>query len=218
MINKKYNVILFDLDGTLTDSKLGITKSVKYALNYFGIAEPCLNNLEKFIGPPLRDSFMEFYGFNEDDARKAIEKYREYYSVKGILENAVYPYIPEFLNNLHTAGKILMVATSKPTVFAEKVLSNLDLLKYFSKVTGSNLDGSRIEKHEIIEFALKESDIKIDDGIIMVGDRKHDVVGANKAGIDSIGVLYGYGSLEELEIHKPTYIASTVSDVERILL
>nr|WP_152966184.1 HAD family hydrolase [Pseudobacteroides cellulosolvens] len=217
-MNKNYNVVLFDLDGTLTDSKVGITKSVKYALNYFGIAEPCLNNLEKFIGPSLRDSFMEFYGFNEEDARKAIEKYREYYSVKGILENTVYPYIPELLNNLHTAGKTLMVATSKPTVFAEKVLSNLDLLKYFSRITGSNLDGSRIEKHEVIEFVLRESNMPIDDSIVMIGDRKHDIVGANKAGIDSIGVLYGYGSLEELEMHKPTYIANTVSDIECILL
>lgn len=218
MNNKKYDFVLFDLDGTLTDSKTGITKSVQYALNYFGIFESCLNNLEKFIGPPLKDSFMEFYGFEERVAKKAIDKYREYYSVKGIYENTVYPFIPELLDKLHTIGKTLLVATSKPTVFAEKVLHNSGLTKYFLRVTGSNLDGSRIEKHEIIEFILKENNILINDSIVMIGDRKHDIIGANKAGVDSVGVLYGYGSIEELERYNPTYIAGSVTELEYILL
>ncbi len=218
MVTKKYDVVLFDLDGTLTDSKLGITKSVQYSLNSFGIIETCLDSLEKFIGPPLKDSFMNFYDFAEDTAVRAVEKYREYYSVKGIFENTVYPFIPELLEKLCLQGKTLIVATSKPTVFADKILSHFDILKYFSKVVGSNLDGSRIKKCDIITCILKENEIPINDCVVMIGDRKHDIIGANEAGIDSIGVLYGYGSLEELENESPTHIVDSVLDLERILL
>ncbi|HEY9063175.1 MAG TPA: HAD hydrolase-like protein [Pseudobacteroides sp.] len=130
----------------------------------------------------------------------------------------MYPFIPELLEKLHTIGKTLLVATSKPTVFAEKVVHNSGLIKYFANVAGSNLDGGRIKKHEIIEFILKENNILINDSIVMVGDRKHDIIGANKAGVDSVGVLYGYGSIEELERYNPTYTAESVSELEYILL
>lgn len=218
VLSKKYDVILFDLDGTLTDPKLGITRSVQYSLASFGIIEPCLDNLDKFIGPPLKDSFKEFYGFDDCKADEAIIKYREYFSVKGMYENSVYPLIPKLLDTLSVQGRTLVVATSKPTVFSEKILEHFELAKYFSLVVGSNLDGSRVKKGEVIHCALEKMGLTDFDRIVMIGDRKHDIIGAKEVGIDSIGVLYGYGSLEEFEAEQPTYIANLVSDLELLLL
>jgi phosphoglycolate phosphatase len=215
---KGYDVILFDLDGTLTDPKLGITKSVQYSLMSFAINEPCLDKLVSFIGPPLMDSFQEYYGFDNCKAEEAVEKYREYFSVKGLYENAVYPFIPELLDSLRMIGKTLLVATSKPTVYAEKILDHFELRKYFSLVVGSNLDGSRVKKNEVIAYALEKMDLKEYCNVVMVGDRKHDIIGAKEAGIDSIGVLYGYGSVEEFEYEKPTYIVDTVLNLQKLLL
>jgi phosphoglycolate phosphatase len=141
LIAKKYGRVLFDLDGTLTDPKIGITRSVQYALSSFGINEPSLDNLINFIGPPLKDSFKEFYGFDDCKADAAIIKYREYFSKQGLYENAVYPYIPELLDTLLERGKDLIVATSKPTIFAEEILAHFGLLQKFSFVAGSTLDG-----------------------------------------------------------------------------
>jgi phosphoglycolate phosphatase len=215
---KAYDVILFDLDGTLTDPKLGITKSVQYSLATFGINEPCLDKLVNFIGPPLMESFQEYYGFDICKADEAVKKYREYFSVKGLYENAVYPFIPELLDSLKMIGKTLVVATSKPTIFAEKILDYFWLKKYFSLIVGSNLDGSRVKKYEVIAHALKIMGSKVYQNVVMVGDRKHDIIGAKEAGIDSIGVLYGYGSVEELEFEKPTCIADTVLNLHKLLL
>jgi phosphoglycolate phosphatase len=218
VLSKKYDVILFDLDGTLTDPKLGITQSVQYSLASFGINEPCLDNLDKFIGPPLKDSFKEFYGFDDYKADEAIIKYREYFSVKGMYENIVYPLIPKLLDALSVQGRTLVVATSKPTVFAEKILEHFELAKYFSLVVGSNLDGSRVKKGEVIQCALEEMGLKDYDKIVMIGDRKHDIIGAKEVEIDSIGVMYGYGSREEFEAADATYIVDSVSDLEQLLL
>jgi phosphoglycolate phosphatase len=218
VLSKKYDVILFDLDGTLTDPKLGITQSVQYSLASFGINEPCLDNLDKFIGPPLKDSFKEFYGFDDCKVDEAIIKYREYFSIKGIYENKVYPLIPKLLDVLSAQGRTLVVATSKPTVFAEKILEHFELAKYFSLVVGSNLDGSRVKKGEVIQCALEEMGLKDYDKIVMIGDRKHDIIGAKEVGIDSIGVMYGYGSREEFEAADATYIVDSVSDLEQLLL
>lgn len=209
----KQEFILFDLDGTLTDPKLGITKSVQYALKHFGIFEENLDNLIKFIGPPLKDSFQEYYGFNDKNALIAIEKYREYFKLKGMYENSVYPMIPELLEELCHSGRKLAVATSKPTVFAVEILKHFGLDKYFKLIAGSNLDGSRVNKCEVISFALNELKIEDLNQVVMVGDREYDVTGAKKVGIASIGVLYGYGSMNEIVKANPTYIADSVNNL-----
>lgn len=212
---KKY--ILFDLDGTITDPKLGITKSVYYALNKFKITTTNLDELCKFIGPPLKESFMEFYNFCEEDANQAVLYYRDYFSSKGIYENFVYDKIEDLLVSLKNENKTLIIATSKPTVFAEKILKYFELIKYFDYVFGSNLDGTRTKKSEVIECALKEANIKDYKEAIMIGDRKHDINGAKANSIDSIGVLYGYGNFEELSTSGATYIADDISQLKKIL-
>ena len=212
-----YNTILFDLDGTLTDPKVGITKSVQYALRKLGIYEEDLESLTRFIGPPLRDSFREYYLLDEPRIQKAIEYYREYYSPYGIYENELYPEIPILLDKLKTAGKYLMVATSKPTVFAEKILRHFDIDQYFDKVIGSNLDETRTTKGEVIEYILANLDNQKKKQVVMIGDRKHDIIGAKMNHIDSIGVTYGYGSLEELQKEKPTNIIDNVNGLIRLL-
>ncbi len=213
-----YDVILFDLDGTLTDPKEGITKAVQYALASFGIDETDLNSLIKFIGPPLKDSFREYYGFNDDAAAVAIKKYREYFAEKGLFENKLYPAIAELLAELSERGKTLFVATSKPTVYAEKILNHFQILKYFKSVVGSNLDGSRVVKSEVIEYVLNKVKMSSDKRIVMVGDRKYDIIGAKEEGIDSIGVLYGYGSSEELKKAMPTYLVDSIKTLRDILV
>lgn len=214
----KYNVILFDLDGTLTDPKIGITKSVQYALVKFGIEEPDLDKLIPFIGPPLVESFQEFYSLNQEQAQAAVRYYREYFAETGMYENAVYPGIKELLGELKSAGKELIVATSKPTVFSEQIIEHFGLTQFFKAIVGSNLDGSRIHKDEVIAFALKDLTGTIYDSVIMVGDRKHDIIGAQKNGIASIGVTYGYGTQEELTQAKPVYLAATVEELGELLL
>ena len=146
--------LLFDLDGTLTDPKVGITTCVQYALKEFGIEEPDLDKLEPFIGPPLKDSFKEFYGFSDEDAQKAVEKYRERFSEIGLFENDVYDGIPQMLRLLQSRGMYLAVASSKPTVFVEQILEHFDLRRYFKVVVGSDLDGSRVNKDEVVLEAL----------------------------------------------------------------
>ena len=215
---RNYDIILFDLDGTLTDPKLGIVNSIQYSLNYFGINEDETESLVKFIGPPLKESFMEYYGFDEGKAVLAIEKYREYFSSKGIFENVVYPTIPKLLEELASSGKKLLVATSKPTQFAQRILDFFNLNRYFHFTSGSNLDGSRTRKSEVIEFALTECRWGANKNVVMVGDRKHDIIGAKELGIDSIGVLYGYGSRHELEEENPTHIVDNVADLRKVLL
>lgn len=214
----KYEVVLFDLDGTLTDSKPGITKSVQYALDKMGIIENDLNKLAYFVGPPLKESFIKGYGFDEEEATRAVTFYREYYAEKGMLDNSVYDGIEDLLKNLKTCGKKLSVATSKPTVYSVSILEHFGLYQYFNMVVGSNLDGSRTVKAEVVETALLEYKAFDKGSIVMVGDKMHDIVGARKNGIDCIAVGYGYGSDEELEEHKPTYKVDTVKELEKLLL
>lgn len=216
-MGKDYDYILFDLDGTLTDPKPGITKSVQYALKHFEIYENDLDELQKFIGPPLQDSFRVFYDFNEDEVKKAVEKYREYFAEAGIYDNRVFPGIPELLKNLTKQGKKLILATSKPTFFAAKILKHFEIDDYFAYISGSNLDGSRTKKIEIINHTIDEFDMDNLEKIVMIGDRKYDIIGARQVGIDSIGVLYGYGSYKEISQEHPTFIAHTVSEVGEIL-
>ena len=214
---KKYQYFLFDLDGTLTEPKVGITKSVAYALAYYGIHVEDLDSLCPFIGPPLKESFMKYYGFDDAKAEEAVEKYREYFRPHGVYENEVYAGAPEMLKELHTMGKTLVLATSKPTVFANIILEHFGLAPYFSVVVGSELDGTRVNKEEVIACALKEAGITDKSLAVMIGDRKHDMLGAKKNGLDAIGVLYGHGSYEELEAHGADVIVETVEELANAL-
>ncbi|MFT8313485.1 MAG: HAD family hydrolase [Clostridium sp.] len=217
-MKKNYNTILFDLDGTLTDPKLGITKSIQYSLKHFGIFENNLDDLKKFIGPPLRDSFKEYYNFSDNDANSAVEKYREYFSDKGIFENKLYTGIVELLNKLYSEEKNLIIATSKPTVFAKRILKHFHIDEYFKFIAGSNLDGTQSKKSEVISYALNQGNYCDKNKIIMVGDRKYDIAGAKETKINSIGVLYGYGSYEELKKERPEYIAKNIDELSKILV
>ncbi len=213
-----YSYILFDLDGTLTDPAEGITNSVAYALNKFGISVSDKKELYKFIGPPLKDSFIEYYGFSEADALTAIEYYREYFKPKGMFENEVYSGVPELLNTLKQNGKKVILATSKPEVFSTEILKHFDLYKYFDFVSGATLDGTRSKKADIIAYALSEMGITEKEKCLMVGDRAQDIKGAIANGIDSLGVLFGYGDRAEHVCANATYIAESVSDILKFVM
>jgi len=215
VINKKY--ILFDLDGTITDPKVGITRSVQFSLQSFGINVEDADTLVPFIGPPLRDSYKLIYGFNDEEAEKAVEKYREYFSETGIYENTLYEGMDTLLKTLLDMDKQLIIATSKPTVYAEKILKYFEISQYFSFISGSELDGRRSKKGEIIKYAFDNMGINSIKKAIMIGDRKHDIIGAKEMGIESIGVLYGYGDLQEITNAKATYIAKSVEDLNKLL-
>lgn len=214
----KYKVILFDLDGTLSDPKVGITKSVQYALQEMNIIEPDIDKLDCFIGPPIQVSFPEYYNFDEVQTLKAIDLYREIYKEKGMFENELYSDIPLLLESLKEQGLTLVVATSKLTIFAEQILKYFNIDQYFQLIVGSNLDGTRISKTEIIQYILKKYKEHNLSNFIMIGDRKYDIIGANNTKIDSIGVTYGYGSYEELSQSNPTYIAQNVNQLKDILM
>ncbi|WP_407269808.1 HAD family hydrolase [Radiobacillus sp. PE A8.2] len=209
---EKYKIILFDLDGTLTDPKEGITKSVQFALKRIGIDEPVLDNLDRFIGPPLQDSFADFYDLDNTQTNEAIAFYRERFVENGMFENKLYTGISLLLEQLKQQYT-LVVATSKPTVFAEQILSFFQIDNYFEIVVGSNLDGTRNSKAEIIQYIPDiYKDFKQDE-FVMIGDRKHDIIGAVKNGIDSVGVTYGYGSAEELIDAGATYVFGDVDQL-----
>lgn len=211
---KKY--ILFDLDGTLTDPKEGITKSFQYALKQMGIDEPDLDSLEKVIGPPIWDNFMLFYGMDRSQADKAVQFYRERFSAVGKFENIPYPGIHALLKRLKDQGKILYVATSKPTVYAKEIVDHFGLGDFFTEVVGSELDGRRVNKKEIIQYILDKHRGEARSAFLMVGDREHDILGAKQCGIDSCGVLYGYGSFDELREQGATFIVEEVEEIEDV--
>lgn len=214
----EFKYILFDLDGTLTDPKVGITKSVAYALKSFGIEVEDLDSLCKFIGPPLKESFMKYYGMSSEDGDKAVETYREYFRPYAVYENEVYDGIPEMLVNLQAKGKHLILASSKPTVFVETILEHFDLRQYFEVVVGSELDGTRVAKGAVIQYALQQADVTDKSQVVMVGDREHDVIGAKENGVASIGVIYGYGSRKEHEVCGADVIVESVSELAHVLL
>ncbi len=196
---KEKQFILMDLDGTLTDPFEGLAGAVQYARKRFGMAEEQdLSRLEAFIGPPLVDSFREIYGFSEEQALLAAGFHREYFSERGWMENKVYPGIPEFLEAQRLAGRRLFVATSKPEPFAVKILEYFGLASYFDIIAGASLDRKRSKKTDVIRWLLSRAVISPLDRAIMIGDRKYDVLGAREVGIETIGVLYGYGSRQEL--------------------
>lgn len=213
--------LLFDLDGTLTDPKVGICTCVQYALKAFGIEEPDIDKLKPFIGPPLKDSFMQFYDMSSEQVEAAVEKYRERFRDVGIFENKVYDGVPGMLEALQAKGMSLAVASSKPEVFVERILDHFGIRKYFKAVVGSELDGRRSGKDEVVEEALRRlfGDKPIEkDRIYMIGDRKFDAEGARAHGIESVGVTYGYGNMEELKEAKADYIVQSVEELQRFLL
>ncbi len=213
-----FDYLFFDLDGTLTDPALGITNSFKYALKSFGIEIPSYEKLCSFIGPPLIDTFKTQFDFDEAKAQEGVKKYREYFAKTGLLENSVYKGIPELLENLKAAGKTLVVATSKPEEYSVKIIEHFGLSKYFENVCGSNIDETRSKKDEVISYAIERNHIADKSKILMIGDRKHDILGAKKVGLKSCGVLFGYGSRQELETAGANFIADNIPQLKEICL
>lgn len=212
-----YDYILFDLDGTLTDSADGVINSVLYALKKKGIEEHDRNKLYAFVGPPLTDSFMKHYGMSEEEAREMIFVYREYYEPKGWTENRVYEGIPEVLKKLRAQGKHLLVATAKPEHFAKRILEYFDLAQYFDLVRGASMDEKLNRKEQVIACVIEDIGAEHAKEMVMVGDREHDVVGASLNGLPCVGVLYGYGSREELEAAGASAICPTVKELPEYL-
>lgn len=205
-----YKAVLFDLDGTLTESGEGITKSVQYALEKLGKPEPDLEKLKVFVGPPLMEQFMKYADIDEATARLAVTYYRERYSSIGIYENRVYQGIREMLQALSQKGYVLAVASSKPEYFVQKVLDYFDLTGFFQEIVGSEMNGGRTRKADVIEETLKR--LQLDqhrEQAIMVGDKEHDVLGAKEAGISCVAVSYGYGTMEELVHAEPLQIVNS---------
>lgn len=216
MGNALKEYLLFDLDGTLTDPKVGICTCVQYALKAFGIDEPDIDKLEPFIGPPLKDSFMQFYRMEEAQAEAAVAKYRERFQDVGLFENEIYDGVPQMLKDLSEKGLHLAVASSKPTVFVERILEHFGIRQYFQVVVGSELDGRRVNKDEVVDEALHQlfgSHPVQKDKVYMIGDRKFDMEGARALGVESVGVTYGYGGMEELKEAKADYIVQSVEEL-----
>ena len=212
--------LLFDLDGTLTESGTGIIKGVQYALRSVGIEETDEEKLKLFVGPPLEESFETHYGFTGADAENMIKKYREYYHVTGVYENAPYEGVTEMLAVLQQKGFFLAVASSKPQDMVDIVLKHFDLEQFFEVRVGSSPERELISKTDVIEAVLEEigkttgkakESVRTD--AIMIGDRKYDILGAHEAGLPCIGVLYGYGTKEELTEFCADYLAETPADI-----
>ena len=211
-----FDYLFFDLDGTLTDPAQGITNSFIHALKYFGIEIPSYETLCTFIGPPLPETFKTQFGFDEQKVAEGVKIYREYFATKGLLENSVYPGIPELLAGLKAAGKKLVVATSKPEEYSVRIIEYFGLAQYFENVCGSLMDESRSKKDEVIAYAIERNHISDKSKILMIGDRKHDILGAKKIGLKSCGVLFGYGSRKELEEAGADFISENVSRLDKI--
>jgi len=208
--------LLFDLDGTVTDPKEGIVNSVVYSLEALGAAVPDREGLTVFIGPPLRESYKKYFCFADETAERAVEKYREYYSERGMYENYLYEGMEALLKRQREMGRTLVLATSKATVYARRILEHFGIDGHFSFVAGCELDGRRSKKGEVIAYALAE--VGIAPGrALMIGDREHDIIGARLAGVESIGVLYGYGSREELTSAGAARLVGSVAELGRIL-
>ncbi|WP_144940192.1 HAD family hydrolase [Pseudomonas alabamensis] len=211
------HTILFDLDGTLTDPRLGITRSIQHALARLGIDEPDLTRLEPFIGPPLLQAFMQFYGFDEAKAWDAVNHYRERFRVTGLYENQVFEGIPALLSTLAEQGRTLYIATSKPWEFAREIARHFAFDRHFKMIYGSELDGTRTNKVELIRHLLDEE--RLDPAqTLMIGDRKHDLIGARSNGLQSVAVGYGFGSREELLAESPDFHFETLAQLHAAFL
>ena len=213
---KKYKSLLFDLDGTITDSSEGIINSIIYALEKMDVEIGDKRILKKFVGPPLMDSFKKYYGFTQGQAEKGLELFREYFAVKGIFENRLFEGMDKLLNDLYAQGYDMLLATSKPVHFAYQVLEYFNIKKYFSYVSACPIDESTTSKVDIMRIALEHTVTKSKSEILMIGDTWFDINGAVKCGIDSIGVLYGTDG--EAELKNATYLAKNVDEIRNILL
>ena len=218
---KNYHTVAFDLDGTLTDPKRGLTSAFAYGLKKIGIEIKDKESLKKFIGPPLRESFRDEYGLSEEAADDALMLFREFFGVYGWWDNELYDGIHDLLSSLKSAGKKIVLATSKPEVYSSKILKLFGLTEYFDFCEGASFDSSREKKCDVLDYALANAGVRTaaeKAGAVLVGDTRFDIEGARICGVDSIGVTYGYGSAEELAAEGATYIAKTVGEVKRILL
>lgn len=213
----RYEYLLFDLDGTITDNSEGVYKSFEYALNHYGITVENLNDLSSVIGPPLKNSFMELYAFSEEKADDAVAKYRERYSVTGLFEGYIYPGIEKLFKDLSARGYKIVLATSKPEVFARRILKHFELEKYFHFIGGAEIGGKISEKEDVIEHILQSLNITDVSSCLMIGDRKFDLIGANHFNMDAMGVLYGFGDVKELSAYPNVGLAKTVEDIGRML-
>lgn len=216
-----YQYLMFDLDGTLTDPREGITKSVQYALRHMGIEEPDLTRLEPFIGPPLLESFTEYYDFSMEQAREAVEYYREYFSETGVFQNRLLDGVPELLSALKSQGKVIATASSKPEPFVRLILEHFQVDSYFDYICGGSMDESRINKEDVIEELLCNR-MRLPreewDRVLMIGDRRHDVEGAAKFGIPCLGLSMGFAAEGELERAGAVAIAADMKEIERFIL
>lgn len=212
-----YQSILFDLDGTLTDSKEGILNTLVYTLNQFGINETDEATLLSFIGPPLRESFITYYNFSEEQCQKGIEIYRDHYRTIGVYQNCLFPGVLEFLQELKSRGYRLAIATAKGEWTANKVAEMFHIKHFFDFIVASNMAANRNHKHQIIELALTNWEDTPKESIVMIGDRNADIDGARRNGIDSIAVTFGYGSLEELQNAQPAFLARSFEHILEIL-
>lgn len=213
-----YKIILFDLDGTLTDSAPGILNSVRHACRKLGLEIPGEGVLRKFLGPPLVDSFRVLLGLDDAETDRAVRAFREYFPTKGIFENEVYPGVAVLLADLKAAGKTVILATSKPEEYAKRIMVHFDLARYCDFICGATLDETRTDKAEVIAYALETAGITDKAGVVMVGDREHDVLGAKKNGLPCIGAVYGYGTAEELTAAGAAALADTVEELHTVLL
>lgn len=214
----KYTNILFDLDGTITDSEEGILNSIIFSLSKLKIPIPNRENLRVFIGPPLKESFQKMFDLSELEAQQAVNYYREYYETTGMFENEIYQGIVEVLRTLQKSDCQLYIATSKPEIYAEKILTHFQLASFFQGIYGASLDGTRSQKAAVICYGLDKAKITTNDKTIMIGDRSHDINGAKENGLESIGVLYGFGNYEELKTAGATYIIEKPQDITKCLL
>lgn len=214
----RWRYLLFDLDGTLTDPMLGITRSVQYALHHFGIEVDDLRTLCRFIGPPLKESFRDFYGMDDEQATRAVALTREYFAPRGIFENRLYEGIPELLTELQAAGCMLAMATSKPEPFARQIAEHFHLADRFTLIGGATMDGTRTAKRDVVRYVLGALDVEDPTAAVMIGDRRYDIEGAAAEGIASIGVLWGYGSREELAAAGAGQIVGTIPELRALLL
>lgn len=211
-----FDTLLFDLDGTLTDSTEGIVRCLEYALERMGFDIP--KDTNKFLGPPLYRSFAEFCGMNEEQVNEAVRIFRERYSTVGLFENRVYEGVPEMLKRLRDGGKRIMVATSKPEVYAVRIFDRFGLSQFFEIVGGANINGTRNDKDEVIEYVLEKAGISDRSSVLMIGDRRQDVLGAHKTGLKCMGILWGFGSIEELTEAGADFIAETPEKAADMLL
>lgn len=212
-----YKTVLFDLDGTLTDPGIGITNSVMYSLDKFGIKAEDRTSLYKFIGPPLKESYARYYHLSGEDLNRAVVYYREYFSDKGIFENILYDGMAEVLDRIKSSGRKIILATSKPDKFAIQILEHFEIAQYFDFVAAATMDETRTAKADVIAYAIESCGITDLESTVMVGDRENDILGAKAVGIDSIGVLYGYGDREELQSAGATYLAESAADIINFL-